>query len=79
MDRDELERMREKVAEANGFALYRQYGEEESAHFLKVDVSTLKRWRREGKTPYVNMGERKIRYMGYMIADILMGVKGGKV
>lgn len=76
LERAELERMREAVAKEYGFALYRQFGEEEAAHFLKVDISTLKGWRRDGKVPFVNMGERKVRYLGYMIADMLLGVKG---
>jgi hypothetical protein len=69
--------MREAVAREYGFALYRQYGEEQCAHYLDVDLSTLKRWRREGRTPYVNLGERKVRYLGIHIADMLLGVKGG--
>ena len=74
MDRAELEAMREKVAEANGFSLYKQYGEEQAAHFLQVDISTLKRLRREGKVPYVNLGERLVRYLGLHIADMILGV-----
>lgn len=66
--------MREAVARENGFALYRLYSEPEVAAFLRVDLSTLKKWRRAGKVPYVNLGERKIRMMGYMIADCMMGL-----
>jgi hypothetical protein len=79
VDRAELERMREAIAVEYKIALYRQYGEAEAAHILKVDISTLKRWRRDGKTPFVNMGERHIRYLGYMLADIMLGIKGGEV
>lgn len=71
--------LREKVAAANGFTLYKQYGESEAAHFLQVDVSTLKRWRREGKVPYVNLGERHVRYLGIMIADCMLGVHNAKI
>jgi hypothetical protein len=78
-DRSELEAMREKVAEANGFQLYRQYGEDECAHILKVDPSTLKRWRREGKVPFVNYGQRKVRYLGLFIADMMLGLHNGEV
>lgn len=74
---DEAERMREAVAKEYGFALYRQYGEEEAAHFLRKDLSTLKRWRRDGLVPFINMGRRQIRYFGYQIADMLVkGVHG---
>ncbi len=73
MDRAERERMREEVAKEYGFKLYRQYGEAEAAVYLDVDISTLKRWRREGRTPYINLGERKVRYLGYMVADMILG------
>src|SRR4051794_3962164 len=64
--------MREAVAKENGFSLYRQYGEAQAADFIKVDLSTLMRWRRKGLVPFINMGERKIRYFGYQIADVLL-------
>lgn len=76
MDRDELQAMREGVAKEYGFSLYRRYSEPEAAHFLSVDVSTLKRWRRAGKTPAVNMGERQVRYLGLHIADMM--IKGAE-
>lgn len=70
--------MREAVAREYGIALYRHYGEEQAAHILSVDRSTLKRWRADGLTPYVAMGPRKVRYLGLHIADILVkGLKGG--
>lgn len=70
--------MREAVAKEYGFSLYRQYGEEEAAHFLRKDLSTLKRWRRKGLTPFISMGERQIRYLGVHIADMLIkGVGNG--
>ena len=69
---DEIEVMREGIAKEYGFALYRRYSEPEAAHFLGVDLSTLKRWRRAGKTAFVNMGERKVRYLGIHIADMMI-------
>jgi predicted site-specific integrase-resolvase len=68
--------MRLGVAEEYKITFYRQYGEEEAAHILKVDLSTLKRWRRAGKVPHVNLGERMVRYFGIHIIDIL--IKGAK-
>jgi hypothetical protein len=65
--------MREKVAEEYGFALYRQYGEEQAAHFMAIDLSTLKRRRAKGEVPHIRMGERQIRYLGIHIADVLLG------
>ena len=64
--------MREGVAREYGIALYRQYGEAEAAHFLQVDHTTLKRMRRDGKVPYVAFSERKIRYLGIHIVDMLI-------
>ncbi|WP_442577886.1 hypothetical protein ACSBOB_20275 [Mesorhizobium sp. ASY16-5R] len=75
MDKKEIEMMREGLAKEYGFALYRQYGEAEAAHFLRVDLTTLMRWRRAGKTRCVNLGERKVRYLGIHIADMMLGVK----
>jgi hypothetical protein len=71
MTNEERQQMRAAIAEENGFALYRQYNEESAAAFLKIDVSTLKRWRRAKKVEYVAMGDRGVRYMGYQIADII--------
>lgn len=70
--------MREGVAKEHGLSLYRQYGEAEAAHFLRIDISTLRRWRRKGLTPFINMGERQIRYLGIHIADMLIaGTRDG--
>lgn len=63
--------MRDAIAKEYGIALYRQYGEEQAAHILNVDPSTLKRWRAAGHTLYVRMGPRKIRYLGVHLADLL--------
>lgn len=69
---DDIQTMREGVAKEYGIALFRVYSEPEAAHFLKIDLSTLKRWRRAGKTAFVNMGERKVRYLGIHIADMMI-------
>jgi transposase-like protein len=66
------EMRREAVAKAYGFQLYHQYGEEEAAHFLRKDHSTLKRWRRKGMVRFVNMGDRGVRYLGFDIADMIL-------
>lgn len=71
VDKEELQQMRVAVAQEHGIALYRQYGEREAAHFLKVDVTTLKRWRRAGKVPHVKHGDG-IRYLGLMIVDFII-------
>ena len=68
--------MREAVAKEYGFTLFRQYGEEQVAHYIGKDLSTLKRWRRKGLVPFVNMGERGVRYLGIHVADMLIkGIK----
>ncbi|RVD58839.1 DNA-binding protein [Mesorhizobium sp. M2D.F.Ca.ET.223.01.1.1] len=64
--------MREGVAKEYGFALYRRYSEKQAAHLLGIDLTTLKRWRRAGKTPYVNLGPRKKQYLGTHIADMMI-------
>ena len=67
---DEVQKVREGVAKELGIALYKAYGEQEAAHFLGLDLTTLKRMRRDGKTPYVALSERKIRYLGIHICDL---------
>ena len=72
------DQMREAIAKEYNIALYRQYGEDQAAHILNVDPSTLKRWRRdrEKEVKFIKFGPRKIRYLGIHIADLLMkGVK----
>jgi hypothetical protein len=73
VDRDaERQKVRHAVAEQYGLKLYAQYTEEEAAvEFLRIDVSTLKRWRRTGRTSYVRFGDRAVRYLGVHIADLL--------
>ncbi|WP_244434342.1 helix-turn-helix domain-containing protein [Agrobacterium tumefaciens] len=73
---DEQQAMREAIAKEYGITLYRQYGEDQAAHLINIDRSTLKRWRRKGLTPFVALGPRKIRYLGIHIVDLLRaGVK----
>jgi len=69
---DDKEAMRVAIAKEYGFALYRRYSEPQAAAYLGVDLTTLKRWRRAGKTPAVNMGERQVRYLGIHIADMML-------
>jgi hypothetical protein len=53
------------------------YAEKEVAHMLKVDPSTLKRWRYKGKVPFIEWGDREIHYRGIDIMRIVtQGVKG---
>lgn len=68
---DEVQQLREGVAMEYGIALYRRYSEPEAAHFLQIDLTTLKRMRRAGKVPYVALGERQIRYLGIHIVDLI--------
>jgi predicted site-specific integrase-resolvase len=73
---DKDDPLREAVAKAHGFKLYDQYNEANVAAIIKKDHTTLKRWRRAGKVPFVALGERDVRYFGYQIADMLIkGVK----
>lgn len=67
----EREKMRENIAAEYKFALYRAYSEKEAAHFVGVDVSTLKRRRRAGKVPFIRHGDRNVRYLGLQIADLI--------
>lgn len=69
---DEHQHMREAVALEHGFSLYGNYPEKQVAHILKKDISTLKRWRKKGYTPYIPMGEREVAYLGIHIADMLI-------
>jgi hypothetical protein len=70
---EEHQFMREKVAEEYGFSLYRLYGEAQAAHYLGVDLSTLKRRRNKGQVPHVRLGERQVRYLGLHVADMILG------
>jgi len=68
---DEVQMLREGVAKENGISLYKRYSEAHAAAYLKIDLSTLKRMRRAGKTPFVSLGERQIRYLGIHIVDLI--------
>jgi hypothetical protein len=70
---ENLELLRERIARANEFVLYRQYGEAEAAEFLKVHPQTLKKLRLEGKIEFLRIGKRAIAYFGFQIADYLIG------
>ena len=73
---DQRERLREKVAEEHHFQLYKRYSERSAAEHIGVDYSTLKRKRRAGLVPFVDLGGGSVGYMGYHIADIILfGVK----
>ncbi|WP_322884195.1 hypothetical protein U8C35_06590 [Sinorhizobium medicae] len=67
----EVNQMREQVALQRGITLYEQYSEPQAAHFVGVDLSTLKRMRRAAKVPFVSLGERHIRYLGIHIVDLI--------
>jgi hypothetical protein len=67
----EREKMREGIAAEYGFALFRAYSEKEAAHFIGVDISTLKRRRRAGKVGFIKQGDRNVRYLGLQIADLI--------
>jgi hypothetical protein len=70
------ESLREKVAAAHGFELYKRYSEKDAAPHIGCDYSTLKRKRRTGLLPFVDLGGGSVGYMGYHIADIIVfGVK----
>ena len=62
---------REAIALEKGFALYREYTEDEASKYIQVAAITLKRLRLAGKIGFLRKGERKIAYMGFQIADFL--------
>lgn len=68
----DLQAMREAIALERGFKLYAQYTEQKAADYLRVDQSTLKRWRLKGKARFVPFGGG-VRYMGIMLADMICG------
>ena len=69
------ERLRDKVAVEHAFQLYRRYSEKAAAKQVGCNYSTLKRKRRAGLVPYLDLGHGSVAYMGYHIADmILFGV-----
>jgi hypothetical protein len=69
---DQRERLRAKVTAEQRFQLYRRYSERSAAEHIGVDYSTLKRKRRAGLVPFVDLGGGSVGYMGYHIADIIL-------
>src|SRR5262245_4149028 len=73
---EQREKLREKVAAQHGVRLYKRYSEKAAALAIGFDYSTLKRKRRVGLVPFVDVGGGTVGYMGYHIADIILfGVK----
>ena len=73
VDDEEYQHVRQAIMERNGIDPYHRYGEKQAAHFIEVDLTTLKRWRRADRVPHINLGERKVRYLGITIADTMLG------
>ncbi len=72
--------MVEQVAKANGIVIGKWYSEPEAAHFLKIDLSTLKRHRRDGLVEHVSLGPRSVRYTGLQVIKIILrGLGNGQV
>lgn len=69
---EELVYMREGIAKEHGIAMWKRYSEPEAAAFLQIDLKTLKHLRYAGKVEPVVLGERKIRYHGYHIIDLIL-------
>src|SRR5262245_26317660 len=68
----ELNKLREAIAEEYGIALFRHYREKDAAEIWGVDVSTVKRWRREGRILFIEMPNGGIKYLGLHIVDVLL-------
>ena len=72
---DDLQKLREGVAEEYKIALYRQYSEKQAAAIMGTSRWTLRRKRELKQIPYVDKGGDSVAYMGIHIADfILFGV-----
>jgi len=71
---DRLERMRLGLAAELGFALYRQYSEDQAAGYIRISTSNLRRWRRAGKVGrnFIEQPMGGIRYLGLHIANIIL-------
>jgi hypothetical protein len=69
---DDREKLRERVAAEHKFQLYKRYSERQAADRIGLDYSTLKRKRRGGLVPFVDMGGGSVAYLGYHIADIIL-------
>ena len=70
---DEYEALLKGIADANGFALFKQYSEKEAAEFLGIHSQTLKQMRLEGKIDFIRIGKRSISYLGAHIGDHIIG------
>lgn len=74
MNREELKEMRLGICEEHKIRYFGSYNEEQVASFLGKDPSTVKRWRVAKKIfPVVEPGGKGIRYLGFQIADMIMG------
>ena len=49
------EMLRERIAKENAFQLYKRYSEKHAADMIGCDYSTLKRKRRAGLVPFVDI------------------------
>jgi len=67
----ERQQMREAIAKQLGIQLAAMYTIPSVASILGVDESTVKRWKRDGKTEYVQLG-RGVRFFGWQICDLLI-------
>ncbi len=70
---DEYETLLKGIADANGFALFKQYSEKEAADFLGIHSQTLKQLRLDGKIDFIRIGKRSISYLGAHIGDHIIG------
>jgi len=71
-----LAQIRERVAAEHGIQLYARYSERHAADRIGWNYSTLKRKRRAGMVPFVDLGDGSIGYLGIHIVDIIaLGVK----
>jgi len=73
-----LQKLRQAIAAEYEIALYRQYCERDAARFWSVDVSTVKRWRRQSQLPFIEMPNGGIKYFGFHIVDVLLFGKGAR-
>ena len=80
MNKEDLDRLRVGIGAEYGINLHQQYKEREAARLLiapsqrpegHVDVSTLKRKRRNRKIAFVPRGDGSIAYVGMMLCDFI--------
>ena len=70
---DDTESFRAKVAEAHGIDLYKSYEEKVVPPILGADITTVKRWRRDGDIDCTKRGPKKVYYLGSQLVDFIMG------